>query len=389
MKKAEKNNPLFLLDEIDKLGADWRGDPSSALLEVLDPAQNNTFQDHYLEVDFDLSNVMFITTANSLNMPEPLLDRMEIIQLSGYTEHEKIEIAINHLLPRQLKEHGIRESEIKISQDCIRDVIRYYTREAGVRALERSLARIVRKALTQIVMGETNSLEINQENLSDFMGVEKFKFGEIDSDDQVGVVTGLAWTKVGGELLQVESVRVPGKGKISSTGKLGDVMKESIQAAEFFVKSKAKDFGIDLTIAEKSDIHVHVPEGATPKDGPSAGIAMVTSIISAHLGLAVKKDVAMTGEITLRGQVLPIGGLKEKLLAALRGGIKTVIIPKDNEKDLEEIPDNVKSDLKIIPVSIVDEVVNLAFVESPKPLVEKISTTITPESSAVSDIVAH
>ena len=389
MKKAEKNNPLFLLDEIDKLGADWRGDPSSALLEVLDPAQNNTFQDHYLEVDFDLSNVMFITTANSLNMPEPLLDRMEIIQLSGYTEDEKIEIAINHLLPRQLKEHGIKESEIKISQDCIRDVIRYYTREAGVRALERSLARIVRKALTQIVMGETTSLEINQENLSDFMGVKKFKFGEIDSDDQVGVVTGLAWTKVGGELLQVESVRVPGKGKISSTGKLGDVMKESIQAAEFFVKSKAKDFGIDLTIAEKSDIHVHVPEGATPKDGPSAGIAMVTSIISAHLGLAVKKDVAMTGEITLRGQVLPIGGLKEKLLAALRGGIKTVIIPKDNEKDLEEIPDNVKSDLKIIPVSIVDEVVNLAFVESPKPLVEKISTTITPESSSVSDIVAH
>ncbi len=389
MKKAEKNNPLFLLDEIDKLGADWRGDPSSALLEVLDPAQNNTFQDHYLEVDFDLSNVMFITTANSLNMPEPLLDRMEIIQLSGYTEDEKIEIAINHLLPRQLKEHGIKESEIKISQDCIRDVIRYYTREAGVRALERSLARIVRKALTQIVMGETTSLEINQENLSDFMGVKKFKFGEIDSDDQVGVVTGLAWTKVGGELLQVESVRVPGKGKISSTGKLGDVMKESIQAAEFFVKSKAKDFGIDLTIAEKFDIHVHVPEGATPKDGPSAGIAMVTSIISAHLGLAVKKDVAMTGEITLRGQVLPIGGLKEKLLAALRGGIKTVIIPKDNEKDLEEIPDNVKSDLKIIPVSIVDEVVNLAFVESPKPLVEKIASTITPESGSVSDIVAH
>ncbi len=389
MKKAEKNNPLFLLDEIDKLGADWRGDPSSALLEVLDPAQNNTFQDHYLEVDFDLSNVMFITTANSLNMPEPLLDRMEIIHLSGYTEDEKIEIAINHLLPRQLREHGIKVSEIKITQDCIRDVIRYYTKEAGVRALERSLARIVRKALTQIVMGETDSLEINQENLSDFMGVKKFKFGEIDSDDQVGVVTGLAWTKVGGELLQVESVRVPGKGKISSTGKLGDVMKESIQAAEFFVKSKAKDFGIDLTIAEKFDIHVHVPEGATPKDGPSAGIAMVTSIISAHLGLAVKKDVAMTGEITLRGQVLPIGGLKEKLLAALRGGIKTVIIPKDNAKDLEEIPDNVKSDLKIIPVSIVDEVVNLAFLESPKPLVEKISTTITPESSSVSDIVAH
>ncbi len=389
MKKAEKNNPLFLLDEIDKLGSDWRGDPSSALLEVLDPAQNNTFQDHYLEVDFDLSNVMFITTANSLNMPEPLLDRMEVIELSGYTEDEKIEIAINHLLPRQLNEHGVEKGEILISRDTIRDIIRYYTKEAGVRALERSLAKIVRKSLTKIVMGQAKSLNVDTENLSDFMGVRKFKFGEIDAEDQVGVVTGLAWTKVGGELLQVEAVKVPGKGKISSTGKLGDVMKESIQAAEFYVKSKAKDLGIDLSDAEKFDIHVHVPEGATPKDGPSAGIAMVTSIISAHLGLAVKKDVAMTGEITLRGQVLPIGGLKEKILAALRGGIKTVIIPKDNEKDLEDIPENVKSGLAIIPVSIIDEVINLAFLEKPKPLVEKISSSIPPESGSVSDIVAH
>ena len=389
MKKAEKNNPLFLLDEIDKLGSDWRGDPSSALLEVLDPAQNSTFQDHYLEVDFDLSNVMFITTANSLNMPEPLLDRMEIIELSGYTEDEKIEIATNHLLPRQLKEHGVRNEEFQISQDTIRDIIRYYTREAGVRALERSLAKIVRKALTQIIIGKVQSLNIEQDNLSEFMGVKKFKFGEIDSENQVGVVTGLAWTKVGGELLQVEAVRVPGKGKITSTGKLGDVMKESIQAAEFFVKSKAKDFGIDLSIAEKFDVHVHVPEGATPKDGPSAGVAMVTSIMSAHLGLAVKNDVAMTGEINLRGQVLPIGGLKEKMLAALRGGIKTVIIPKDNEKDLEEIPENVKSNLAVIPVSIVDEVINLAFLEKPKPLVEEISSAIATESGTTSDLVAH
>ena len=389
MKKAEKNNPLFLLDEIDKLGADWRGDPSSALLEVLDPAQNNTFQDHYLEVDFDLSNVMFITTANSLNMPEPLLDRMEIIQLSGYTEDEKIEIAINHLLPRQLAEHGIKTGEVMISRDAIRDVIRYYTREAGVRALERSIARIFRKALTKIVAGEQESLSITGDNLTVFMGVRKFKFGEIDEVDKIGVVTGLAWTKVGGELLQVESVRVPGKGKISSTGKLGDVMKESIQAGEFFVKSKAKDFGIDLSIAEKHDIHVHVPEGATPKDGPSAGIAMVTSIISAHLGLPVKKDVAMTGEITLRGHVLPIGGLKEKLLAALRGGIKTVIIPKDNEKDLEEIPDNVKSELAILPVSLIDEVIHIAFAQKPEPLIEEIPSAMPPESNSVSDIVAH
>ncbi len=389
MKKAEKNNPLFLLDEIDKLGSDWRGDPSSALLEVLDPAQNNTFQDHYLEVDFDLSNVMFITTANSLNMPEPLLDRMEVIELSGYTEDEKIEIATNHLLPRQLNEHGVEKGEILISRDTIRDIVRYYTKEAGVRALERSLAKIVRKSLTKIVTGQAKSLNVDTENLSDFMGVRKFKFGEIDAEDQVGVVTGLAWTKVGGELLQVEAVKVPGKGKISSTGKLGDVMKESIQAAEFYVKSKAKDLGIDLSNAEKFDIHVHVPEGATPKDGPSAGIAMVTSIISAHLGLAVKKDVAMTGEITLRGQVLPIGGLKEKMLAALRGGIKTVIIPKDNEKDLEDIPENVKSGLAIVPVSIIDEVINLAFLEKPKPLVEKISSSIPPESGSVSDIVAH
>jgi ATP-dependent Lon protease len=389
MKKAEKNNPLFLLDEIDKLGADWRGDPSSALLEVLDPAQNNSFQDHYLEVDFDLSNVLFITTANSLNMPEPLLDRMEIIQLSGYTEDEKIAIALNHLLPRQIADHGVKHGEIEVSEDAIRDIIRYYTREAGVRALERSLARVVRKALTKIISGQEKILSVSADNLSQFMGVRKFKFGEIDATDQVGVVTGLAWTQVGGELLQVESVRVPGKGKVSSTGKLGDVMKESIQAADFYVKSRAKELGIDLSIAEKHDIHLHVPEGATPKDGPSAGVAMATSIISSHLGLAVKKDVAMTGEITLRGQVLPIGGLKEKLLAALRGGIKTVIIPKDNEKDLEEIPENVKAGLKIMPVTLVDEVINIAFSEPPKPLIEDIASAIANESKTGGDIVAH
>jgi len=389
MKKAEKNNPLFLLDEIDKLGADWRGDPSSALLEVLDPAQNNSFQDHYLEVDFDLSNVLFITTANSLNMPEPLLDRMEIIQLSGYTEDEKIAIALNHLLPRQIADHGVKHGEIEVSEDAIRDIIRYYTREAGVRALERSLARVVRKALTKIISGQEKILSVSADNLSQFMGVRKFKFGEIDATDQVGVVTGLAWTQVGGELLQVESVRVPGKGKVSSTGKLGDVMKESIQAADFYVKSRAKELGIDLSIAEKHDIHLHVPEGATPKDGPSAGVAMATSIISSHLGLAVKKDVAMTGEITLRGQVLPIGGLKEKLLAALRGGIKTVIIPKDNEKDLEEIPENVKAGLKIMPVTLVDEVINIAFSEPLKPLIEDIASAIANESKTGGDIVAH
>ena len=396
MKKAGKNNPLFLLDEIDKLGADWRGDPSSALLEVLDPAQNSTFQDHYLEVDFDLSNVMFITTANSLNMPQPLLDRMEIIRLSGYTEDEKVAIAHRHLVPRQISEHGLKEGELTIEETALMDIIRLYTREAGVRSLEREIAKIARKAVTKIVTNDTKTITVTSDCLDVYLGVKKFRFGEIDTDDQVGVVTGLAWTEVGGELLQIESVKVPGKGKITATGKLGDVMKESIQAAEFFIKSRAHSYGVDLTKLEKQDIHVHVPEGATPKDGPSAGVAMATSIISSISGIPVHKDVAMTGEITLRGQVLPIGGLKEKLLAALRGGIKTVLIPKENEKDLADVPENVKEGLTIIPIAIVDEALNVALirpfsVESSDDEQDKQVGTppLAPESTHSDDIVAH
>ena len=382
MKKAGTNNPLFLLDEIDKLGADWRGDPSSALLEVLDPAQNSTFQDHYLEVDFDLSNVMFITTSNSMNMPQPLLDRMEIIRLSGYTEDEKIEIAKRHMVVKQCKEHGLKPEELTIEDSALKAIIRFYTREAGVRSLEREIAKIARKAVTKIVSGEASSLTVNEENIDDFLGVKRFKFGEIDQDDQVGVVTGLAWTEVGGELLQVEAVKVPGKGKVSATGKLGDVMKESIQAAEFFIKSRAATYGINLTQAEKADIHVHVPEGATPKDGPSAGVAMVTAIVSAQTGIPVRKDVGMTGEITLRGRVLAIGGLKEKLLAAQRGGIKTVLIPQENEKDLPEIPDNVKENLEIIPITFVDEALAAALQGKPTPLEEGDSEAISPKGQA-------
>ena len=396
MKKAGKNNPLFLLDEIDKLGADWRGDPSSALLEVLDPAQNSTFQDHYLEVDFDLSNVMFITTANSLNMPQPLLDRMEIIRLSGYTEDEKVAIAHRHLVPRQISEHGLKEGELTIEETALMDIIRLYTREAGVRSLEREIAKIARKAVTKIVTDDTKTITVTSDCLDEYLGVKKFRFGEIDTDDQVGVVTGLAWTEVGGELLQIESVKVPGKGKITATGKLGDVMKESIQAAEFFIKSRAHSYGVDLTKLEKQDIHVHVPEGATPKDGPSAGVAMATSIISSISGIPVHKDVAMTGEITLRGRVLPIGGLKEKLLAALRGGIKTVLIPKENEKDLADVPENVKEGLTIIPIAIVDEALNVALirpfsVESSDDEQDKQVGTppLAPESTHSDDIVAH
>ena len=396
MKKAGKNNPLFLLDEIDKLGADWRGDPSSALLEVLDPAQNSTFQDHYLEVDFDLSNVMFITTANSLNMPQPLLDRMEIIRLSGYTEDEKVAIAHRHLVPRQISEHGLKEGELTIEETALMDIIRLYTREAGVRSLEREIAKIARKAITKIVTNDAKTITVTSDCLDEYLGVKKFRFGEIDTDDQVGVVTGLAWTEVGGELLQIESVKVPGKGKITATGKLGDVMKESIQAAEFFIKSRAHCYGVDLTKLEKQDIHVHVPEGATPKDGPSAGVAMATSIISSISGIPVHKDVAMTGEITLRGRVLPIGGLKEKLLAALRGGIKTVLIPKENEKDLADVPENVKEGLTIIPIAIVDEALNVALirpfsVESSDDEQDKQVGTppLAPESTHSDDIVAH
>ena len=396
LKKAETNNPLFLLDEVDKLGADWRGDPSSALLEVLDPAQNSTFQDHYMELDLDLSNVLFITTANTLNMPQPLLDRMEIIRLSGYTEDEKMEIAKRHLMGRQIKDHGLKDGELTVTDDAIRGIIRNYTREAGVRSLERELAKIARKTVTKIVSGDAKSITVDGDGLEEFLGVIRFRFGEIEDADQVGVTTGLAWTEVGGELLQVEAVRVPGKGKVSATGKLGDVMKESIQAAEFFIKSRAGSYGIDLEEFAKTDLHVHVPEGATPKDGPSAGVAMVTSIVSAVTGIEVRRDIAMTGEITLRGRVLPIGGLKEKLLAALRGGLKTVLIPKENEKDLAEIPDNVKEGLEIISVGMVDEVLSEALVREPLPLgissgsgEDAASVAIGDANGGSDDITAH
>ncbi len=368
MKKAKSSNPLFLLDEIDKLGADWRGDPSSALLEVLDPEQNNTFADHYLEVDYDLSDVMFVCTANSLRMPQPLMDRMEIIRLSGYTEDEKIEISKQHLLPKETKQHGLKKGEFSISEDALRDLVRYYTREAGVRNLEREIANLARKSVKEILMKNLKGVHITRRNLEKYAGVRKFTFGEIESQDMVGVTTGLAWTEVGGDILSIEAVALPGKGRMTTTGKLGDVMKESVQAAESYVRSRAPAFGIKPTHIEKRDIHVHVPEGATPKDGPSAGVAMATSIVSVLTQNPVRKDVAMTGEITLRGRVLPIGGLKEKLLAALRSGIVTVVIPKDNEKDLAEIPDNVKRGLKIIPVTTVDEVLKIALTQPIMPI---------------------
>jgi ATP-dependent Lon protease len=363
IKKVGTSNPIILLDEVDKLGADWRGDPSSALLEVLDPEQNSTFQDHYLEVDYDLSDVMFITTANTLNMPQPLLDRMETIRLSGYTEDEKVEIAKRHLIPKQISNHGIKEGEFSLDDAALRKTIQLYTREAGVRNIEREIARLARKAVTEIVGGKAKSVAITADNLEDYLGVPKFRLSEADGNDQTGVTTGLAWTEFGGELLNIEAVTVPGKGRVSSTGKLGDVMKESIQATEFFIKNRASFLGIDTEFLQKHDIHVHVPEGATPKDGPSAGVAMVTSLVSAITGIPVRGDVAMTGEITLRGRVLAIGGLKEKLLAALRAGIKTVLIPSENIKDLAEIPDNVKEGLNLIPVSMVDEVLLHALVE--------------------------
>ncbi len=366
MKKAKSSNPLFLLDEIDKLGADFRGDPSSALLEVLDPEQNTTFNDHYLEIDYDLSNVMFITTANSLRMAQPLLDRMEIIRLAGYTEDEKVAITRKHLIPKQIEANGLKESEIEIHDDAVRDLVRYYTREAGVRNLEREIANLARKATKEILMKGATKVKIGRKNLEKYAGVRRFRFGEAELEDLVGITTGLAWTEVGGELLQIEAVLVPGRGRMTVTGKLGDVMQESVQAANAYVRSRAHVFGIKSNIFEKRDIHIHVPEGATPKDGPSAGVGMVTSIVSALTGIAVRKEVAMTGEISLRGRVMPIGGLKEKLLAALRGGLKTVLIPKENERDLPEIPDNVKKGLEIVPVSTVDEVLARALV---KPLV--------------------
>jgi ATP-dependent Lon protease len=369
MKKAKSANPLFLLDEIDKLGADWRGDPSSALLEVLDPEQNHAFNDHYLEVDFDLSDVMFITTANTLRMPQPLMDRMEIIRIPGYTEDEKVEIAKRHLLPKQIKAHGLKEGEWSITEPALRDLIRYYTREAGVRNLERELANLSRKAVKEIVAGKAKAIEVTPENLGDYAGVRKFRYGEMEGEDAVGVVTGLAWTEVGGETLTIEAVMVPGKGRFQATGKLGEVMKESIDAARSYARSRAISFGIKPPLFDRKDIHVHVPEGATPKDGPSAGVAMATSIISVLTSIPVRRDVAMTGEITLRGRVLPIGGLKEKLLAALRTGLKTVIIPAENEKDLADIPDNVKKGLEIVPVTTMEEVLKIALVRQPTPIV--------------------
>lgn len=365
MKKVGTSNPLFLLDEIDKLGNDWRGDPSSALLEVLDPEQNSSFNDHYLEVDYDLSDVMFVTTANSLDMPRPLLDRMEIIRLSGYTEDEKIEIAKRHLIPKIFGENAVKCSELTITDNAVRDIVRYYTREAGVRNLERELSAIARKAVKEILLSKEKciKIEVTPENLEKYLGVRKYHFGQAEENDQIGVTTGLAWTEVGGDILFIEAVDMPGKGKVMQTGKLGDVMKESIDTAYSVVRARSKDLGIDTDVFEKTDVHIHVPEGATPKDGPSAGIAMFTTLVSVFTKTPVKKDVAMTGEITLQGRVLPIGGLKEKLLSALRGGIKTVIIPKDNEKDLAEIPDNVKEGLKIIPVSEVKEVLKIALKE--------------------------
>lgn len=370
MKKAGTSNPLFLLDEIDKLGNDWRGDPSSALLEVLDPEQNSTFNDHYLEVDYDLSDVMFVTTANSLDMPRPLLDRMEIIRLSGYTEDEKVEIAKRHLVPKIFAENAVKCSELTITDGAIRDIIRYYTREAGVRNLERELATIARKAITEVLLSKEACIktEVTSENLEKYLGVCKFSFGIAEEEDHVGVTTGLAWTEVGGDILFIEAVDMPGKGKVMQTGKLGEVMKESIDTAYSVVRAHSKELGINPEIFEKTDIHIHVPEGATPKDGPSAGIAMYTTLVSVLTKVPVKKDVAMTGEITLQGRVLPIGGLKEKLLSALRGGIKTVIIPKENEKDLVEIPDNVKNGMKIIPVSDVSEVLKIALKSEAKPV---------------------
>ncbi len=368
MKKAKTSNPLFLFDEIDKLGADWRGDPSSALLEVLDPEQNHTFNDHYLEVDYDLSDVMFVTTANTLRMPQPLLDRMEVIRIPGYTEDEKVQIAKRHLIDKQMKNHAIKSDEWSISDTALHDLIRLYTREAGVRNLEREIASLIRKAVKEIAVGKAKQVHITRRNLEKFAGVPRYRSSETEEEDMVGVVTGLAWTEVGGELLSIEAVTVPGKGKVISTGKLGDVMKESIQAAESYVKSRSRDFGIEPTRFEKNDIHVHVPEGATPKDGPSAGVGMVTAIVSTLTGIAVRHEIAMTGEITLRGRVLPIGGLKEKLLAALRAGIKKVMIPKDNEKDLAEIPDNARRGLEIVPCATIDEVLGHALVEELTPI---------------------
>ncbi len=368
LKRAGTSNPLFLLDEIDKLGQDFRGDPASALLEVLDPEQNAKFQDHYLEIDIDLSDVMFVCTANSLNLPQPLLDRMEIIRLEGYTEQEKLEIAKAHLIPKQIEAHGLKAGEFTLTDDGLITLIRYYTREAGVRTLEREIARLARKALRRILEKKTVTVTIDAANLAEFAGVQKYRYGVSEEEDQIGAVTGLAWTEVGGELLTIEAVTVPGKGLVSTTGKLGDVMKESVQAAFSFVKARSPAYGVRPSLFARKDIHIHLPEGAVPKDGPSAGIGIATAIISTLTGMAVRRDVAMTGEVTLRGRVLPIGGLKEKLLAALRGGIRTVLIPAENEKDLTEIPASIKDGLEIVPVKHLDEVLALALVSPIAPI---------------------
>ncbi|MGU3493818.1 endopeptidase La [Xanthobacteraceae bacterium A53D] len=391
MRKAKKSNPLFLLDEIDKMGADFRGDPSAALLEVLDPEQNGTFADHYLEVDYDLSSVMFVTTANTLNIPPALLDRMEVIRIAGYTEDEKLEIARKHLIPSALQKHGLQTKEWSIDDAALMQVIRRYTREAGVRNLEREISTLARKAVKELVITKKKSVKVTMKTLEDFLGVPRFRYGEIEGEDQVGVVTGLAWTEVGGELLTIEGVMMPGKGRMTVTGNLRDVMKESISAAASYVRSRSVDFGIEPPLFERRDIHVHVPEGATPKDGPSAGVAMATTIVSVLTGIPVRRDVAMTGEITLRGRVLPIGGLKEKLLAALRGGIKRVLIPEENAKDLADIPDNVKNALEIIPVSRMDEVLKNALVREPEPISwteQPVSGAVVPDEDA-SGLVAH
>jgi ATP-dependent Lon protease len=393
--KVGVRNPLFLLDEIDKMGADFRGDPSSALLEVLDPEQNHTFSDHYLEVDFDLSDVMFVATSNSYNIPPALLDRMEVIRLSGYTEDEKTSIALRYLLPKQLKNNGLKEEEIKVEETAIRDIIRYYTREAGVRSLEREVSKICRKVVKMLLLkkpgtGADKRVIVNGKNLDKFLGVRRYDFGVAEKDNQVGQVVGLAWTEVGGDLLTIEAVNVPGKGAIIRTGTLGDVMKESIEAARTVVRSRAARLGIKNEAFEKADIHIHVPEGATPKDGPSAGIGMTTALVSAFTGIPVRADVAMTGEITLRGEVLPIGGLKEKLLAAHRGGIKTVLIPEQNVKDLAEIPDNVKNKLEIVPVRWIEKVLEIALERQPQPLVDDPAVAVAPAPvEAKPEVVKH
>jgi len=393
MKKAKTTNAFVLLDEIDKLGADWRGDPSSALLEVLDPAQNSTFGDHYLEVDYDLSQVMFVTTANSLNMPQPLMDRMEIIRVSGYTEDEKVEIAKRHVLPKQLKDHGLKEGELIVPEETIHDLIRYYTREAGVRSLERALGGLARKAVREMAKTNAVSITVDAAKLAEYAGVRKFRYGETDEQDQVGIVTGLAWTEFGGDILTIEAIKMPGRGRMTVTGNLKEVMKESISAAASYVRSRALAFGVKPPVFEKTDIHVHVPDGATPKDGPSAGVAMTVAMVSVLTGIPIRKDIAMTGEITLRGRVTAIGGLKEKLLAALRSGVKTVLIPQENEKDLEEVPENVKSALEIIPISTADEALKWALTgtltpvewdEAAEPLLPAAPAALSQDGSAVS-----